>query len=253
MHHRAALAAVVLLLLAGEARADVWTEPAQPSTTTTFDVAGHDREIQRHARFLDGRRSPKAAQTTTTLTLSATEIAREKLPVVKTGDVIAVRAVAGRWTVDSRKIAPVGIAGHGGEHALHRDWGHMRLIQSLPFGRLLMRVGDSPWLDAGRGVPVQTFVGGPLQFAINDNPSSYGDNSGAIDLEVQIGAGPPFTEAPPQQVKGPTAPPLPTTKPTPPEGASCPDSLCAAGERCVLVQVQCVAAPCPAQPMCVDR
>lgn len=243
MSVRAAILASLLVSgVADVAHADLRLEspPASSSTRIVHDPDAWARRTQHVARLLDVRTTRLTRPRSASVTVSATRLDRSAGLVVQPGDVVQVVEGKGGWTVDRRSFALVGIAGHVTESALHKDWGHMRAIDTLPFGRLLVRVGDGPWLDAGSGALVQTFVGGALQFSINDNGGSFADNDGAIEIQVTIAGGPPMQTAPP---------PMPAESPTP----GCSDTLCGPGQRCILKQVQCIAAPCPPQPMCIGR
>lgn len=223
--------------------------PSAPSGV--FDPRQHARDTAAAAEFIAPGMLPTGSVRAETVIITVESLGNTQQAELRAnpGDVIRVRALRGRWTVDQRTIKPVGAAGHVAETALHRDWGQRREVSTLPFGRLLLRVGAGPWLDALGGDGVRTRVGGPVALAINDNAASLADNAGSLEVEITLerrGA-PTVTTVPP-----PSRPP-PVNAPAPPSSQACEDSRCAPNERCVLHQVMCATAPCPPLPTCVPR
>lgn len=180
---RYALVAAVALLAAGA----LMQARAAEVPHLTYDPAGHQGDVAVAAEFLPG-------------SVARTNARRDKVRVVvdarggtqqpglqaNPGDILRVKSKGGSWTVDGRSIRRVGVEGHLRETALHTDWGHRREVGRLPFGRLLLRVGTGPWLDAGAGVPLRTRIGGPLVFQINDRADSLSDNAGSVEVEVTL-------------------------------------------------------------------
>jgi hypothetical protein len=220
----------------------VHADALDTTPVATHDPAGHIKDTQHAVEFLAQGDFGKGEVRTErmTLTVEARGGAVQSSWVLNPGDVIRVRPMKGKWTVDKRTFQPVGVEGHVNETGLHKDWGNRREVTRLPFGRLLLRVGGGPWVDAASGQALKTLLGGPLEFHINDNDDSLTDNEGSVDVELTV------------ERRGIPDARRPVVKaPAPPEEKTCPDSLCGPGQRCVLHQVQCVTAPCPPQRMCV--
>lgn len=155
-----------------------------PETNPVIDLAAHARSVKKSAEFGVAATDPEVARVRVRVPARGTG----QVPVgdVAPGDVLAFTTVSGLWSVDERSIPMVGAQGHLKEEKLHRNWGDRREVTTLPFGRLLARVGGGPWLDAGADAAVRTAVGGALELRINDNGSSLADNAGSLEVEVVV-------------------------------------------------------------------
>lgn len=105
---------------------------------------------------------------------------------VPPGATVRVQPVRGAWSVDQRNYPPVGPQGHLDLSELYTRWGHLRDEVSLPFGRLLGWVRGGAFFDAGDGAAVRFEVGGGLHLKINDKVGAYGDNGGAVTVDVEV-------------------------------------------------------------------
>jgi len=91
---------------------------------------------------------------------------------------------AGTWTVDSRLWPAVGPNGYD-PATDSKIYVGCKYDSSLPYGRLLGRVGDDgPVLSIGAGGTFQANASGPLNLRINDQDHCLVDNHGYIEVWV---------------------------------------------------------------------
>lgn len=153
-------------------------------SNSVIDLEAHARSVKGSAELGVTTKDPELARVR--VRVPARDTGMVPVGDVAPGDVLAFTALGGLWSVDERSIPLVGAQGHLNEEKLHRNWGYRREVTTLPFGRLLARVGGGPWLDAGAGAAVRTALGGKLELRINDNAGSLADNAGALEVEVVV-------------------------------------------------------------------
>lgn len=156
---------------------------------TTIDAAAHAKAVKRYAEFLAASAAPTGAPTRRAVIKVPSRSGAQAAPLtVAAGEILRFESRSGKWTVDERTIPLSGPEGHLESLALHMNWGDRREVGTLPFGRLLARVGRSPWIDAGSDKPVRILNSGELSLRINDNDGSLADNAGVLEVEVQVHA-----------------------------------------------------------------
>jgi hypothetical protein len=94
---------------------------------------------------------------------------------------------AGTWTVGYPGLPAVGPEGYdsGTDGTIFQG---CKVDPSLPYGRLLGRIGDeqNTVFSVGAGGSFRAYANGPLVFRINDQDHCLGDNRGYIWVEVTV-------------------------------------------------------------------
>jgi hypothetical protein len=102
---------------------------------------------------------------------------------VTTGQQLSFSAV-GAWSVDHHNFSYVGSEGYSPEEDTHIQQG-CKLDPSLPYGRLLMRVGDDlSFQTIGSKGTLTADRDGFLAFRIHDADGCLGDNAGSLRVTV---------------------------------------------------------------------
>jgi hypothetical protein len=116
--------------------------------------------------------------------------------LVQRGQALSFSAV-GAWNVDYRNFQYVGPDGYSPEvdSAIFQG---CKLDQLLPYGRLLVRVGDDPsfWVIGSEGA-FTADRDGVLAFRIHDGDACLGDNAGSVKVTVTSEQFPAAVQAPP--------------------------------------------------------
>jgi hypothetical protein len=103
--------------------------------------------------------------------------------LVKSGQQLSFSAV-GAWNVDYRNFSYVGPDGYSPEED-SRIFQGCKLDPLLPYGRLLVKVGDDPsfWVIGSQGA-FTADRDGPVSFRIHDADACLGDNVGSLTVTV---------------------------------------------------------------------
>ncbi|HET7037380.1 MAG TPA: hypothetical protein VFI42_16970, partial [Thermomicrobiaceae bacterium] len=120
---------------------------------------------------------------------------------VEQGQTFTVSYVSGAWTVDYHLFPYVGPEGYTPDIDSQIFQG-CKLDPSLPYGRLLGKIGDGAFFSVGRGGSFTASTAGFVSFHIHDNDACLGDNSGTVTMAVALGSAhgraPDFTPSPSQ-------------------------------------------------------
>ncbi|MCA1674034.1 MAG: hypothetical protein LC799_18170 [Actinobacteria bacterium] len=103
------------------------------------------------------------------------------------GQAFNVTYVGGSWTVDYRLFPEVGPEGYAAtiDGEIYQG---CKLDASLPYGRLLGRIGDSQFFSIGVGGTFIAATAGTLSLRIHDHDACLADNAGEITMMLALPA-----------------------------------------------------------------
>ena len=155
-------------------------EEASAALSAERDAAEEARRTAADlARHLAALRNALAPEKHHRLTVSAQADWSDSGVAVEAGDLVYLRA-EGAWTT--------AVGGAEQERPTPQEAEPLPLVDALPVGALLWRVGDSPHVHAvsteGPSLGVRSDAGGTLHFRINEQRLE--DNAGAVAVEVVV-------------------------------------------------------------------
>ncbi|MET9821432.1 serine/threonine-protein kinase [Streptomyces sp. NPDC006349] len=110
--------------------------------------------------------------------------------VVRAGDTVTVRFRQGEWTVDQQTMPMTGPAGYDAQSDRTLDFAaQCKVDPDAPFGTLVTRLADTqdaPVLAIGEAKTFKAGGDGLVQLRINDGEGCLDDNTGEIDVVVEI-------------------------------------------------------------------
>jgi hypothetical protein len=115
--------------------------------------------------------------------VSATTAWQQTPLTLQQGNQFTVSYNSGTWTVDARNFPFVGPQGYS--LAIDQQiWQGCKVDLSVPYSRLLGKVGSGPTFSVGRGGTFTANGTGSLYLRINDWDSCLSDNAGSVSMTV---------------------------------------------------------------------
>jgi hypothetical protein len=122
---------------------------------------------------------------TTTYTVSSTSYLQATGIVLSKDSIDNISYKSGGWTVDVNSYRIVGAEGYSSNiDAQIWNPSECKLLQNVPYGALLGKIGDGPIFEIGRGKLFWVSNEGQLYLGINDNYQCLIDNQGEISVNI---------------------------------------------------------------------
>ncbi|MET8869639.1 hypothetical protein ABZW11_42480 [Nonomuraea sp. NPDC004580] len=103
---------------------------------------------------------------------------------VEPGDLVRIRAIGGRWTVDHWKVPYVSAGGYS-RYTDRRIFQGCKVLGRHAYGTLIAKVNGDHYRVGNRGY-LRVRQAGFLQLRINDADGCLRDNDGAVRVKISV-------------------------------------------------------------------
>ncbi|MEO3891263.1 hypothetical protein [Nonomuraea sp. B5E05] len=103
---------------------------------------------------------------------------------VEPGDMVRIRYVGGRWTVDYREFPYVSSAGYA-RHIDRRIYQQCKILSRHPHGSMIAKINGDHYRVGSRAL-IRARQAGFLQLRVNDANGCLRDNDGSVRVKITV-------------------------------------------------------------------